>query len=186
MQPKWTNEEKMDRDWLIDDSLFRTKSCLNACLSVLMSLCFFYALFRWKLNSCLYPATFRPICIRSACVLETSLKNISFRNLSALSFIKTWKLKTLLLHHFLLPSVLVVSTWWKSAVHDTRLAARKTKSIIIYLLLLLQQRGSLMSEWVIPFEELEIAWSPLGSGRFGKVYRQVHYVLEQKLFWLLY
>ena len=31
-----------------------------------------------------------------------------------------------------------------------------------------------MSEWVIPFEELEITWSPLGSGRFGKVYRQVH------------
>lgn len=40
-----------------------------------------------------------------------------------------------------------------------------------YYLLFLQQRGSLMSEWVIPFEELEIAWSPLGSGRFGKVYR---------------
>lgn len=33
------------------------------------------------------------------------------------------------------------------------------------------QRGSLMSEWVIPFEELEITWSPLGVGRFGKVYR---------------
>ncbi|XP_078363143.1 kinase suppressor of Ras 1-like isoform X2 [Oculina patagonica] len=34
-----------------------------------------------------------------------------------------------------------------------------------------KQRGSLMSEWVIPFEELEITWNPLGSGRFGKVYR---------------
>ncbi|XP_058967485.1 kinase suppressor of Ras 1 isoform X2 [Pocillopora verrucosa] len=33
------------------------------------------------------------------------------------------------------------------------------------------QRGSLMSEWVIPFEELNITGSPLGSGRFGKVYR---------------
>lgn len=40
-----------------------------------------------------------------------------------------------------------------------------------YMLWDLHQRGSLMSEWVIPFEELEIAWSPLGSGRFGKVYR---------------
>lgn len=37
----------------------------------------------------------------------------------------------------------------------------------------LQQRGSLMSEWVIPFEELNITGSPLGSGRFGKVYRLV-------------
>ena len=30
-----------------------------------------------------------------------------------------------------------------------------------------------MSEWVIPFEELNITGSPLGSGRFGKVYRLV-------------
>lgn len=28
-----------------------------------------------------------------------------------------------------------------------------------------------MSEWVIPFEELDITWNPLGAGRFGKVYR---------------
>ncbi|XP_015760285.1 PREDICTED: kinase suppressor of Ras 2-like [Acropora digitifera] len=34
-----------------------------------------------------------------------------------------------------------------------------------------EQRGSLMSEWVIPFEELDITWNPLGAGRFGKVYR---------------
>ncbi|KAK2573947.1 Kinase suppressor of Ras 2 [Acropora cervicornis] len=38
-----------------------------------------------------------------------------------------------------------------------------------------EQRGSLMSEWVIPFEELDITWNPLGAGRFGKVYRTVWY-----------
>ncbi|XP_048582848.1 kinase suppressor of Ras 2 isoform X2 [Nematostella vectensis] len=39
-----------------------------------------------------------------------------------------------------------------------------------YMLLDLHTRGSLMSEWVVPFEEIEI-FDVLGSGRFGKVYR---------------
>lgn len=77
-----------------------------------------------------------------------------------------------LLHYFLLPSILVVSAWCRSACSTRFKACEGNRKN--YLLLLLQQRGSLMSEWVIPFEELAIAWSPLGSGRFGKVYRQVY------------
>ncbi|XP_020909592.1 kinase suppressor of Ras 1 isoform X2 [Exaiptasia diaphana] len=39
-----------------------------------------------------------------------------------------------------------------------------------YMLMDLHTRGSLMSEWVIPFDELEI-YEMLGYGRFGKVHR---------------